>query len=92
MISEDKKQLPHILSCISDEVHQRELQTEDEEEDYLDESKITFNFNTILFVFKNMPISYISIWYVSHIQLSNGFTVNRMYVIFGNNFISPRDL
>lgn len=44
MISEDKKQLPHILSCISDEVHQRELQTEDEEEDYLDESKITISF------------------------------------------------
>lgn len=44
MISEDKKQLPHILSYISDETHQRELQTEDEEEDFLDESKIVFIF------------------------------------------------
>lgn len=92
MISEDKKQLPHILSCISDEVHQRELQTEDEEEDYLDESKITINFNIKLFVFKNMPISCISIWYISHVQLSDGSTVNCMHVIFGNNVISPRDL
>lgn len=40
MILEDKRQLPHILSSISDEAHQRELQTEDEEEDFLDESKI----------------------------------------------------
>jgi len=40
MILEDKRQLPHILSSISDETHQRELQTEDEEEDFLDESKI----------------------------------------------------
>ncbi|XP_025208646.1 protein unc-80 homolog isoform X2 [Melanaphis sacchari] len=38
MISEDKKQLPHILSCISDEANQRELQNEDEEEDFLDET------------------------------------------------------
>jgi len=40
MISEDKKQLPHVLSCIADEANQRELQNEDEEEDFLDESKI----------------------------------------------------
>uniref|UniRef100_A0A2S2Q2N9 Protein unc-80 n=1 Tax=Sipha flava TaxID=143950 RepID=A0A2S2Q2N9_9HEMI len=38
MISEDKKQLPHILACINDEALQRELQTEDEEEDFLDET------------------------------------------------------
>lgn len=38
MISEDKKQLPHILSCLSDEAYQHKLQTEDEEEDFLDES------------------------------------------------------
>lgn len=38
MISDDKKQLPHILSCIADENWQRQLQTEDEEEDFLDES------------------------------------------------------
>lgn len=38
MISEDKKQLPHILLCLSDEAYQRKLQTEDEEEDFLDES------------------------------------------------------
>lgn len=41
MITEDKKQLPHVLSCISDESYQRELQTEDEEEDFLDESTVT---------------------------------------------------
>lgn len=39
MISEDKKLLPQVLSCISDESHQHQLQTEDEEEDFLDESK-----------------------------------------------------
>lgn len=38
MIIEDKKELPRVLSSISDEAHQRELQTEDEEEDFLDES------------------------------------------------------
>ncbi|VVC45096.1 Hypothetical protein CINCED_3A015660 [Cinara cedri] len=38
MISEDKKQLPHVLSCLSDETYQRKLQTEDEEEDFLDET------------------------------------------------------
>jgi len=54
MISEDKKQLPHILSFIADEAHQRQLQTEDEEEDFLDESKITFDFNSKLFVVKYM--------------------------------------
>jgi len=43
MIAEDKKQLPHILLYIADEAHQRQLQTEDEEEDFLDESKTTFN-------------------------------------------------
>lgn len=45
MISEDKKHLPHIMSCIVDEAQQRELQIEDEEEDFLDESKNVFNFN-----------------------------------------------
>jgi hypothetical protein len=45
MISEDKKQLPHILACINDEALQRELQTEDEEEDFLDESKTKLNYN-----------------------------------------------
>jgi len=45
MISNDKKQLPHILSCITDEDNQRELQTIDEEEDFLDESKDNFNIN-----------------------------------------------
>lgn len=51
MISEDKKQLPHILSCIADEANQRELQNEDEEEDFLDESmtKNDFNFPKIHF-------------------------------------------
>lgn len=44
MLLEDKKQLPHVLSCISDESYQRELQTEDEEEDFLDESTIIFIF------------------------------------------------
>lgn len=39
MISEDKKQLPYILSCIADENYQRDLQMEDEEEDFLDQSK-----------------------------------------------------
>lgn len=43
MISDDKKQLPHVLSCIADEANQRELQTIDEEEDFLDESKDNFN-------------------------------------------------
>lgn len=47
MISEDKKQLPFFLSRISDEAHQRELQTEDEEEDFLDESKTSLNFYII---------------------------------------------
>lgn len=43
MISDDKKQLPHVLSCIADEANQRELQTIDEEEDFLDESKDNFS-------------------------------------------------
>lgn len=47
MISDDKKQLPHVLSCIADEANQRELQTIDEEEDFLDESKNCFNMNSL---------------------------------------------
>lgn len=47
MISGDNKQLPHILSFIADAAHQRQLQTEDEEEDFLDESKTTFNISII---------------------------------------------
>lgn len=50
MISDDKKQLPHILSCIADEAHQRQLQTEDEEEDFLDESNSN-NYLILLFGF-----------------------------------------
>lgn len=46
MISDDKKQLPHVLSCIADEASQRELQTIDEEEDFLDESKDNFTINS----------------------------------------------
>jgi len=45
MISEDKKQLPNVLLYIADETNQRELQTEDEEEDFLDESKMKISFN-----------------------------------------------
>jgi len=58
MISNDKKQLPHILSCISDEANQRELQTIDEEEDFLDESKVNFNINSSKTYFKNMLFMY----------------------------------
>lgn len=47
MISEDKKHLPHILAYIHDEAQQRELQTEDEEEDFLDESKTKHNFTVV---------------------------------------------
>lgn len=47
MISEDKKLLPQVLSCISDEMHQHDLQIEDEEEDFLDESRNIFYFNLI---------------------------------------------
>lgn len=45
MIADDKKQFPHVLSCIADEVNRRELKIEDEEEDFLDESKTINNFN-----------------------------------------------
>lgn len=52
MISDDKKQLPHILSCIADENCQRQLQTEDEEEDFLDES----NNNIFLILIPGFPL------------------------------------
>jgi len=58
MISDDKKQLPHVLSCIADEANQRELQTIDEEEDFLDESKDNFNFNSPKTYFKNILFMY----------------------------------
>lgn len=58
MISNDKNQLPQILSCISDEANQRELQTIDEEEDFLDESKDNFNINSSKPYFKNILFLY----------------------------------
>jgi len=58
MISNDKKQLPQILSCIADEANQQELQTIDEEEDFLDESKNNFDINSFKTYFKNILFLY----------------------------------
>lgn len=91
MISDDKKQLPHVLSCIADEASQRELQTIDEEEDFLDESKDNCIINSPKTHFKTYYLC-ISIWNFSDVQLSDGLTVDCMYAIFGNNVLSTRDL